>query len=185
MNYAAQFDQALAYTAFLDKYATSDQPGRWETFRNAISLTADQTTLLQSFTREMHVLVIAGAWCGDCVNQCPIFEHITTANPLIQVRYADRDDNPELAAELQICGGARVPSVVFLSEDNQFCGHYGDRTLSRYRATMAKLTGAACPTGLLPTDDHTPHVIQDWLNEFERVQWMLRTSTRLRQVHGD
>ena len=28
-------------------------------------------------------------------------------------------------------------------------------------------------------------VTQDWLNEFERVQWLLRLSPRLRQMHGD
>jgi hypothetical protein len=28
-------------------------------------------------------------------------------------------------------------------------------------------------------------VTQDWLNEFERVQWILRLSPRLRQAHGD
>ena len=28
-------------------------------------------------------------------------------------------------------------------------------------------------------------VLQEWLNEFERVQWMLRLSPRLRQKHGD
>lgn len=185
MNFGAQFDQALAYSVFLDRFANGDQYGRWEAFRSSISLTSTQTALIQSFTREMHVLVMAGAWCGDCVNQCPIFEHFAAANPLIKVRYADRDDNPELAAALQTCGGARVPCVVFLSEDNQFCGRHGDRTLSRYRATVTKLAGAACPTGLLPTDDTTAHVIQDWLDEFERIQWMLRTSTRLRQLHAD
>ena len=26
--------------------------------------------------------------------------------------------------------------------------------------------------------------MQEWLNEFERIQWMLRTSGRLRQLHG-
>jgi len=28
-------------------------------------------------------------------------------------------------------------------------------------------------------------VLQEWLDEFERVQWMLRLSPRLRQLHGD
>jgi hypothetical protein len=33
--------------------------------------------------------------------------------------------------------------------------------------------------------DESAEVLQEWLNEFERVQWMLRLSTRLRQKHGD
>ncbi|MCA8994341.1 MAG: thioredoxin family protein [Planctomycetaceae bacterium] len=185
MDFAQQFEKAQPYAEFLNQYATDDQRTRWENFRSSIELTAEQRELLASFTRDMQVLVLAGTWCGDCVNQCPIFELFAEAAGCIQVRYADRDDNPELAEALMTCGGARVPCVVFLSEDGQFCGRYGDRTLARYRATVAKLQGAACPTGLTPADSVTPAVIQDWLNEFERIQWMLRTSTRLRNLHGD
>ncbi len=185
MNFAAAFETALPYREFLTKYGTSEQIRRWEDFGNQVSLTAEQVELLKSFTREMKVLVLAGTWCGDCVNQCPIFEHFAAAAPVIQIRYADRDDAPELAAALTTCGGARVPCVVFLSEDGQFCGRYGDRTLSKYRSVVQSLAGASCPTGLGADQDLTKSVIQDWLNEFERIQWMLRTSTRLRQLHQD
>ncbi len=39
----------------------------------------------------MPVLVLAGAWCGDCINQCPIHEHFAAVAPVIQLRYLDRD----------------------------------------------------------------------------------------------
>ncbi len=185
MDYSAQFDQAHSYQDFLKKYATPEQERRWSDFYDSVTLTDEQQTLLKSFVREMKVLVMAGAWCGDCVNQCPIFEHFAAINPLIKVRFADRDDSPELSEELKTCGGARVPAIVFLSEDGQFCGRAGDRTLSKYRSVMAELGGATCPTGLAADAELTTAVIQDWLNEFERIQWMLRTSSRLRQLHGD
>jgi thiol-disulfide isomerase/thioredoxin len=184
-NFTAAFESALPYSPFLETYGTAEQRRRWEDFHAAVSLTAPQRELLQSFTREMNVLVLAGAWCGDCVNQCPMFEHFAAASPRIHVRYADRDAAPELAAALQTCGGARVPCVVFLSEDLQFCGRYGDRTLAKYRSVVQKLAGASCPTGLGVDAELTTAVLQDWLNEFERIQWMLRTSSRLRQLHGD
>ena len=184
LDYLSAFNSAFPYQQFLEKYGTREQQNRWQEFHDSISLTAEQVDLLKSFTREMKVLVMAGAWCGDCVNQCPIFEHYAAANPLIQIRYADRDDSG-LASELTTCGGARVPAVVFLSEDGQFCGRSGDRTISKYRSIVRKLEGASCPTGLLPDNSLTLDVIQDWLNDFERIQWMLRTSTRLRQLHGD
>jgi hypothetical protein len=76
--------------------------------------------------------------------------------------------------------------VLFLSEDGQPCGRYGDRTLSKYRDMAASQLGAACPTGIVPPDQSlTERVVQDWLNEFERIQLMLRTSTRLRELYGD
>jgi len=185
MNYAAAFESALPYREFLSTYGTPEQQRRWEDFHRSISLTEAQAALLASFTRDMKVLVMAGAWCGDCVNQCPMFELFAAATPRIQVRYADRDANPELAAALSTCGGARVPAVVFLSEDGQFCGRYGDKTISKYRDAVCKLGGAACDTGLGHNETLTTAVQQDWLTEFERIQWMLRTSSRLRQLHGD
>lgn len=102
----------------------------------------------------------------------------------IDLRFVDRDADAGLAGELRICGGSRVPVVVFLSEDFAECGRYGDRTLSRYRAMAAELSGAACSTRIVESGA-LDAVTTDWLREFERVQLMLRTSPRLRQKHGD
>lgn len=184
-DYAAKFEAGLPYAEFLNRYATAEQRSRWDRVDGEFHLKPEQSALLQSFVREIHLLVMAGAWCGDCINQCPIFEHFAAANPRIQVRYCDRDDHTDLAAELQTCGAARVPCVVFLAEDGAFCGRYGDRTLSKYRRVVSKLTGAACPTGLFTEVDELSEVAQDWLNEVERIHAMLRTSSRLRQKHGD
>ena len=70
----------------------------------------------------------------------------TTAYVGIVLRFFDRDTHPDLTAELRICGGARVPVVVFLSEDWFEVGRYGDRTLAKYRQLAADMTGPACPT---------------------------------------
>lgn len=185
MNFDDQFSCGLTYQAFLDRYASPDQKRRWNDFFDCVSLSDTQKQLLGSFTRRMKVIVLAGTWCGDCVNQCPMFEHFAQACPLIEIRYFDRDANPELAQAMHTCGAARVPSVVFLSEDGHVCGRYGDRTLSKYRSIVGATTGATCSTGIAVADDLTRAVLQDWLDEFERIQWMLRTSSRLRQLHGD
>ncbi len=183
MDYAAKFETGLSYADFLAKYGSETERRRWGDFHEQIRLTDEQTALLQSFTRDMQVLVMAGTWCGDCVSQCPIFDHFASASDRIHLRFFDRDDNPDLAEALSTCGAARVPAVVFLSEDGYFCGRAGDRTLSKYRQMASSLTGAACSTGI--ADSQTDAVVQDWLNEFERIQWMLRTSGRLRKLHGD
>ena len=84
------------------------------------------------------------------------------------------------------CGAARVPGLLFLSEDNFVCGRYGDRTLAKYREMTQAQSGAACPTGIGEVDPALlNNVIQDWLNEFERIQLMLQTSGRLKALHGD
>ncbi len=183
MDYGAKFASGLTYEDFLAKYGSDTERRRWSDFHAQVSLSDEQRALLGSFVRDMQVLVMAGAWCGDCVNQCPIFDHFAQATDKIQLRFFDRDDDPDLAGALQTCGAARVPTVVFLAEDGVYCGRAGDRTLSKYRQMASSLTGVACSTGI--ADSLTDAVVQEWLNEFERIQWMLRTSGRLRQLHGD
>ena len=186
MDPMTTFAEGLTYEAFLEAHGTDEQKRRWAASRGEVQLSDAQRTLLRGFTREMPVLVTAGAWCGDCVDQCPIFDRFAEQNELIRVRYFDRDAHPDLADALSICGGRRVPSVLFLAEDGAVCGRAGDRTLAKYRRIAADQLGAACPTGLvLPDDDLRSQVVQEWLDEFERIQLMLRTSARLRQLHGD
>jgi thiol-disulfide isomerase/thioredoxin len=186
MDFATTFEQGLSYDAFLAKFGTDEHKRRWKAVYDQVAISEQQRALLLSFRRDMKVLVVAGAWCGDCVNQCPIFAHFALANEKIRIRYFDRDASPELAKELAMCGAPRVPAVLFLSEDNLPCGRAGDRTLSTYRDMAARQLGPSCPTGIAPPDKTLlQNVVQDWLNEFERIQLMLRTSSRLRQIHGD
>ena len=76
--------------------------------------------------------------------------------------------------------------MVFFSEDGTEIARYGERTLSKYRAMMQEFAGSSCPTGLVRSGDPLlAQVTQDWLNEFERAQWLLCLSPRLRAKHGD
>ena len=186
MDFARKLSAGLSYQDFLATHGNDEQRRRWSDFRGLLALTAEQQALLASFTREMPVVCLAGAWCGDCVNQCPMFDLFASATDTIKLHFFDRDTHPDLAGELKICGGARVPVVVFLSEDGFEVGRYGDRTLAKYRSVVASQAGAACPTGIgSPEAVLVKSVVQDWLDEFERAQWVLRTSARLRTKHGD
>jgi hypothetical protein len=186
MNLFEKYQLGLAYADFIAKHANDAQKERWRQVHAQVNLTPAQRSLLASFTRDMPVLILAGAWCGDCINQCPIVEHFAAAAPVIQTRYLDRDEHADVQQELRICGGNRVPVAVFFSEDGFEVARYGERTLSKYRRMMRDQTGPACPTGITVSDDPLlAQVTQDWLNEFERVQWLLRLSPRLRQKHND
>ncbi len=186
MELFSRFQSALAYSDFLAKYGTPPHQHRWKQTREAVQLTEPQRTLLAQFKRDMNVLVLAGAWCGDCSSQCPIFERFAEAAPVIKVRYLDRDEHADMQKELQINGGNRVPVVVFFSEDGFEVGRYGERTLSKYRQMMHEFGGEGCSTGIVRSGDLLlAQVTQDWLNELERAQWILRLSPRLRAKHGD
>lgn len=186
MNFKTKFESGLSYEEFLQQHGSDSDRQKWAAAHSAVHLTDEQAELVSTFTRAMKILVMAGAWCGDCVSQCPIFDHLSSANPKIDFRYVDRDADPDLAQELKICGGSRVPQIVIMSEDFLPVSRDGDRTLSRYRQMAADQLGAACPTGLgLDTDPTTAMVVQDWVDIFERAQLILRLSPSLRKKHND
>jgi Thioredoxin len=186
MNLFDKYQLGLTVADFLVRHATDLQKQRWTAVHNQVSLTSAQRMLLTSFTRQMNVLCLAGAWCGDCINQCPILDHFAAAAPAVTVRYLDRDEHADVQRALQINGGNRVPVVVLFSEDGCEVARYGERTLGKYRQMMRDQAGPSCPTGItISGDPLLVQVTQDWLNEFERVQWLLRLSPRLRQLHGD
>jgi len=185
MNLFEKYQLGLPYADFIARYANDGQKQRWRQVREQVVLTPAQCELLRSFHRAMPVLCLAGAWCGDCINQCPVFQHFADAAPGITIRYLDRDEHADVQRELQINAGNRVPVVVFFSEDGFEVARYGERTLSRYR-NMMREQASGCPTGVvISSDPLVVQVTQDWLNEFERVQWLLWLSPRLRQIHGD
>ena len=131
----------------------------------------------------MNVLIVSGIWCGDCVQQCPLLQRIAEANPeRVAVRLLDRDVHKDLSQQVRINGGDRVPVVLFLAEDHELCAVHGDRTLNRYRALAVRQLGPSCPTGILPPEqDELAATLQDYCDECERFQLMLRLSGRLRQ----
>ena len=181
-----KFDAAVEYDAYLAT-GTAEQQRRWNDVDAKLSITPDQQRLLGGFTRVTNVIAISGIWCGDCVAQGPMLRRIAVANPdVLRLRWLDRDQHKDLADKVKLCGGHRVPTVIFLAEDFEWCSLLGDRTLSRYRAIASRQLGASCPVGIVPPgDDELAATVQDWVDEFERVQLMLRLSPRLRQIHND
>ncbi len=194
-DFQAIFSTAAPYREYLAIHGSLEEQARWKNIYDSVCLTDAQRTLLAGFRRKMNVLCLAGTWCGDCVNACPIFERFAEAAPAIDLRFVHRpqrfdpavgDPATALAKELSICGGPRVPMLVFLSEDWCECERFGERTLAFYRNKAALLQGPSCPTGLIaPPADLFSANVAEWLTHFERVQLMLQTSPRLLRLHGE
>lgn len=186
-EYARQkFEQGLGYEAYLST-GSADQRAAWARFEAGLSLRPEQHHLVNNFVRQINVLALSGTWCGDCVQQVPMLAKIAESNKdCIRVRLLDRDEHIDLSNQVKICGGNRVPTVLFLSEDFEFVAISGDKSLSRLRASARKHLGAACVLPGAPVDeDERAATLQDWVNDFERVHLMLRLSPKLRQRHGD
>ncbi len=178
------FDTGLDFNSYLTTDPSKAE--RWMDLYQQIQLSNTQTELIRGFKRQMRVLCISGIWCGDCVQQGPLLERIANANECIDLRWIDRDTDPEFTQHFMINAGNRVPVVLFMAEDFEPVSVMGDRTLSRYRAMAQRYGVAVCPlpSHQLPTDE-SHETLQEWLNEFERVHLLLRLSGRLRSKHGD
>lgn len=180
----AAHESALRYDDYLAAHADRAEP--WRAMERTIALTEPQRALIRSFTRRMPVLVISGIWCGDCSSQGPMLHAIARANPVIDLRFAEREDVMDLAERVMINDGLRVPTVICMAEDYEFVSVFGDRTISRYRAIAARKLGAACPLPGAPVpQSEVDATVQDWLHHLEHAQLILRLSKRLRQMHGD
>ena len=177
-------ETALQYDDYLAGSPERAVPWRENDART--QLTDDQLKLLSSFIREMKVLVLSGVWCGDCSSQGPMLAAIAQGSPKIDLRWLDKDESIELSDYLKINAGNRVPTVLFMAEDYEPVSVLGDRTLARYRAIATRQLGASCDIpGIQIPQNEFNDTLQEWLNEFERVQLLLRLSARLRQKHGD
>ena len=183
---SSQFASALPYDRYVQS-GNDEQQRRWRLVYEAARLSDTEKQLIAGFVREMKVLVFSGIWCGDCAEQCPLVQRIAEGNRAnIDLRFIERPRDGELIPELRINAGSRVPLVVFLSEDNEWCATAGDRTINRYRALALRKLGPLCPTGIVaPDKEELDATLGDWLNEVERVQLMLRLTPRLRERYHD
>ncbi|MEE9404598.1 MAG: thioredoxin family protein [Algisphaera sp.] len=159
----------------------------WGQIHAQVKLTDAQRQLLGAFTREIHVLVVSGIWCGDCVRQGPMLQKIAdAAKGKVKISWLDRDEHMDLQKQVMVNAGHRVPMVLFTAEDFELVGYAGDKLLSRYRIAAAQTLGAHCPLPGAPVpQEDLDAEIQDWVDEFERVHLLLRLSGRLRKRHND
>jgi hypothetical protein len=184
--FRSHFARALPYDAYVAT-AKPHESDKWRSSHASLRLTAAQSALLGSFTRDILILATSGTWCGDCAVQVPMLDHIQRAsNGKVRLRLAPRDDHMELVEQLMICGGHRVPTVYFLNEDFDPLVVYGDKSLARLRGAAKRQLGASCEVPGAPQPaDELAATLQDWVDQTERAHLIARLSTKLRERYQD
>jgi hypothetical protein len=180
----SKFEAGLTYDSYTAG-GTPDQQASWRRHFERAQLTQDQRSLLAGFSRHLNVLVTSGMWCGDCSAQVPMLAQIANATRHVALRILDRDEHLDLAEQIKICGGLRVPTVLFLNEDFEFIAIQGDKSLTRLRARAAKSL-AACDLPYATTQaDEAAATLEDWVRASEYAQLVVRLSPKLRTRHMD
>ena len=63
---ADKFQTADTYDAHV-RSGTDEQQRRWNQAYDAARLSPQQKALVETFTRDMNLLIVSGVWCGDCI----------------------------------------------------------------------------------------------------------------------
>ena len=181
-----KFEEGEAFDAFVARASGEHNTSAWLQRYELLELSDEQRALVEGFGREMRILCVTGPWCGDCALQGAALARIAEANPeRVGLRFLNRNEHAELIVKMPICGGFRVPVTIFCAEDFEIVSRFGDRTLSRYRAIARKALGPEANVVAPAPQDPVREVLREMLDEVERVQLVLRLSTRLREKHGD
>lgn len=178
------WEAALPYEDYLNT-GKENYRNKWQQTYERLKLTEEQENTAASFVRKIKVILLSGIWCGDCSRQGPVLQKIAEANPCIEVRFADNQENSQLQEELRINGAKKVPVALFLNEDFFELCRFGDRHLAVYRNKLMHEAGVACSTGLAVGEDVLVREMSDWMDQFERVHAILRLSPYYRQKYGD
>lgn len=102
------FEKALSFKEYVETGTETEQT-KWNGFGDLVSLSDSQQEVASSFVRKMNVLVLSGIWCGDCSRQGPMLQSIAEASDVIDLRFVESQNNPELQEELRINGATKVP----------------------------------------------------------------------------
>jgi hypothetical protein len=182
-----KFEQALPYNDFIALGEAEGTRPPWDERYGRLELSEQQHKLISSFVRPMKVLSLTGRWCGDCALQGAAMARIAEANDNIELRFIQRDEeHADLVVKSAINAGFRVPVSWWLAEDFEPVSTFGDRTLSRYRSMARKqLPQGAVVINADPPEDPVRQVLNELIDEFERVHLLLRLSGRFRQKYGD
>lgn len=184
-----RFAGAMTYDEFVALGAPEGHDRQWHERFSRLQLDEAQQQVVGGFSRDVRILTLTGTWCGDCALQGAAFARIAEAAPdRVHLRFLNRNEAADLQVKVPINGGFRVPVTFFLAEDFEPVARFGDRTLSRYRSMARKALPPDAPEVRVlaePPADPVRTVLQEVLDEVERVHLLLRLSPRLRQQHGD
>ncbi|MEM6773034.1 MAG: thioredoxin family protein [Bacteroidota bacterium] len=99
---------------------------------------SEMENMLAGLTRPYTFLVLTEAWCGDAAQTTPLLNHMATATDQINLRFALRDDNPELMDHFLTDGGRSIPKVIILApETNEVLDSWGPRPAPAQEMAMA------------------------------------------------
>ncbi|UZD22091.1 thioredoxin family protein [Algoriphagus halophytocola] len=87
---------------------------RWD---KTVKVAPELEKIVSSISSPQVWLVITEAWCGDAAQSMPFVAKLAGMNPLIELKFVLRDENPELMDAYLTEGARSIPILIALSAD--------------------------------------------------------------------
>ncbi|MEB2777209.1 thioredoxin family protein [Algoriphagus sp. D3-2-R+10] len=87
---------------------------RWD---KTAKISPELDKIITSISSPQVWLVITEAWCGDAAQSLPFIAKLAALNPLIELKFVLRDENPELMNAYLTDGARSIPILIGLSKD--------------------------------------------------------------------
>lgn len=141
IDWPAVLAACLTYTDWLAAAESAKQAGAIDADRATVALEPQEEALLHGLARPVRVLAFAEDWCGDVVRHVPVLQAMAERCDRLLVRYAMREQLPDVFVRFLTNGGEAIPKFVFLGENHVECGSWGPMP-SDYVRLIAR--GKAC-----------------------------------------
>lgn len=125
LDWSSLLESGLDYQPWLEQAEFSENAARMESLRKSLSLTDTDRERLAAVAKDVFVFAIAEDWCGDVVRHVPVLQKLADHCPKLVVKYASREEHPDVFIRFLTNGGEAIPKFVFVSEQFVECGNWG------------------------------------------------------------
>jgi hypothetical protein len=92
-----------------------------------IVISSDLEAAVKAIQKPQTWLVITEVWCGDGAQNIPVVNKMAQFNPMINLRFVLRDENPELMDCFLTNGAKSIPVVLALNDQMDVLWKWGPR----------------------------------------------------------
>lgn len=122
---AARYEAAPDFSEYLRTVEKNQQ--LWHSVFERVHLPPELVEVARRCEGTWRLLALTADWCGDCVNTLPVVARFAQEVGW-DLRFLDRDENPDLMEEHLTDGRSRsIPVVVVYDEDFEELGWWGPR----------------------------------------------------------
>ena len=89
-----RFQQGMTFQQYLDQMKTNNE--RFLQYLREVKIRPEDRQALERFGKPLKIMVITEDWCGDALQNFPVFAKLVDGLPNVEMRVFLRDQHPDL-----------------------------------------------------------------------------------------